>query len=63
MYISKQWTCLTRPTLTDLNINGFYYYPLMVSLDRCDAPSRERDLNKTENVNSNAFDMITRVNE
>ena len=35
----------------------------MVSLDRCDAPSREHDLNKTENVNSNAFDMITRVNE
>ena len=63
--------CLTRSTFIDLNPTELHYYPFMVSLDRCngscntivDPSARICVLNKTENVNLNAFNMITRINE
>ena len=67
--------CLSRPNLTDLNPNehnqGLCHYLFMVSLDICnvicntlvDSSSRICVANKTEDVNLNVFNMITRVNE
>ena len=67
--------CITRSDLIDLSPGeqnqGFRHYPFMINLDSCngscntlDEPSgRIRAPNKTEDVNSNVFDMITRINE
>ena len=63
--------CLVRPNLIDLNPNELYYYPFMVSLDRCDGSCNTLDYpsdrlcvpNRAEDVNLNVFKMITRMNE
>ena len=63
---------MTRPTLTDSKPNEHNQGLLfMVNLDRCDEScitlddlsSRVCVPNKTEDVNLNAFNMITRINE
>ena len=65
--------CLSRPNLTDLNPNennqGLCHYLFMVSLERLicntlvDSSSKICVANKTEDVNLNVFNLITRVNE
>ena len=63
--------CLSRPALFDLNSSELYYYPFMVSLDRCngscntldDLSSRIYVPNKVKDVNLNIFNVITRINE
>ena len=63
--------CLARPTLVDLNLNELDYYPFIVSLDRRKGSFNTLDdLScricvpiKTEDVNSNVFNMITRIDE
>ena len=32
----KNQPCLDRPTITDLNPDELHYYPLIISLNRCD---------------------------
>lgn len=64
-------SCLGRPTLIDLNTNEVLYYPFAVSLDRCheicntldDSLGRICVSNKTEGVNLNVFNMVTKINE
>lgn len=29
-------SCIVRPTFIDMNPDEFYYYPFIISLDRCD---------------------------
>ena len=63
--------CLARSTLVDLNSNKLYYYQFRVSLSRhsgsCntfhDFSSKIYVTNKTEDVNLNFFNMITKINE
>ena len=66
--------CLSRLTLSDftnLNLKELHCYLFMVSLDRCNGSFNTlHDLsriicfpNKTEDVNLNVFNMITRINE
>ena len=63
--------CLVRPTLTNLNPNKCHYYLFVDGLDRCyirfntlnDPSCKICVLNKTEDVNINVFNMITRVHE
>ena len=60
---------LVRPTLIDLNSNELNYYPLMVSLERCNGSCNTLDnlsnkrcvANKLEDVNFNVY-MITGIN-
>ena len=62
---------LVRPTLSHLNSNELDCYPFMAGLDRCsgsfnivdDLSSRMCAPNKTEDVNLNVFNMITRNNK
>ena len=62
--------CLAGPTLIDLNSNE-YYYPFVVSLYRYNGSFNTLDdlsswtcvPNKTEDVNGNGFNMITRTNQ
>ena len=69
--ISLNESCLVRPVLIDFNPNKRHYNPFMVRLDRrsrnCntldDAAGRICVPNKTENVNLNVFNMLTRINE
>ena len=72
---SNNQLCMTRPTLIDLNPDennqGLRYYQFIVNLDRCngicntpDEPSsRMRIANKTEDINLNVFNIITKKNE
>ena len=63
--------CLSRLTLTDFTNSNLNCYLFMVSLDRCNGSFNTlHDLsriicfpNKTEDVNLNVFNMITRINE
>ena len=63
--------CLARSTLVDLNSNKLYYYPFRLSLGRqsgsCntfhDFSNTIYVTNKTEDVNLNVFNTITRINE
>ena len=67
--------CMTQYTLSDLHSNEcsqeFHYYPFAVKLDRyvggCntfnDLSNKVCVPNKTENLNLNMFNMITRTNE
>ena len=66
---------MTLPTLINLYPNeysqGFLYCPFTVNLGRCvescnspiDLSNRVCVLNKTENLNLQVFNMITRINE
>ena len=66
---------MTRPTLIDLNPDeynqGLRYYPFMVNLEKCsggyntldDRSSQICVPNKTEDLNLNVFNMITKINE
>ena len=62
--------CLGRSTLCDLNPNELYYYLLMISLDRWNGNCNILDEtsgriyapHKTEYVNLNVFNTITRIN-
>ena len=63
--------CTAIPTHTDSNPDDFYYYPFMVSLDRCDESCNTvEDLfgkicvpSKIEDVNLRNFNMIKGINE
>ena len=57
---------LMRPTLIDLNPPELYYYPLMISLDKCSGSCNFDDLStkicvlsKTEDINVKVFNMTT----
>ena len=71
IFISEQRTILAKPTLIDLNLSELHYHPYMGYLGRCtgscntpdDLSSKTCVLNKTEVVNVNVFNMITRINE
>ena len=66
---------IIQPTLIDLHPNKysqeFYYYPFTVKLDRCaessntlnDLSNKLQVSNKTEDLNSSVFNMITEINE
>ena len=66
---------MIQPILINLHPNeygpGLHYYPFTVNLDRCTGScSTRNDLsnrlcvpNKTEGLNQNAFNMITRMNK
>ena len=66
---------MAQPTLIILHpnefIQGLYYYPFPVNLDRCigncntlnDLSNRICVLSKTEDVNVSVFNMITGINE
>ena len=60
--------CMVRPTLVDLNPIELKYYPLMISLDKCNrncsvlspkicVPKKAKD------INVKTFNMITNKNE
>ena len=67
--------CMTRPALIDLNPDkhnqGMYHYLFMINLGTSNRSCNTLDklstiicvLNKTEDVNLNAFNMITGINE
>ena len=64
--------CMTRPTLIDLNLVKFNYYPFMISLNKSsgscnnvfdDLSAKVCVPSKTKGVNVKIFDMITRINE
>ena len=66
---------MIQPTIINLNPNEcsqeFHYYPFAVKLDRCvgscntliNLSSKVCNLSKTEDLNLNVLNMITRVNE
>ena len=64
-------SCLGRPTLIDLNPNEPDVYPLSIGLDRCNGTCNTLDdpsdricvQNISDDVNLQAFKMITRINE
>ena len=68
---SNNEPCLARPTLINLNPIKLPYDPFMSSIDRCngsfntfdDASGRICVPNKTEDVNLNVFNMVTRINK
>ena len=61
--------CIVRPTLTDLNRDGFHYNSFIISLDRCDGScSTVEDtfgticvLNEIEEKNLKVFNMIKKI--
>ena len=67
--------CQIEPTFVNLNPNEysqkFHYYPIVVKLDQCvgscntlnDLSNKECVSNKTDNLNLNIFNMITRINK
>ena len=62
---------MVRPTLIDLNLNEFDFYPFMISLDKCDGTCNAADelsmkicvASETKYVNFKIFNLITRTNE
>ena len=60
--------CKTRPFLIDLNIVELKHYPYIITLDKCNGSYKTLTeisdricvANKTENVNLNVFNLITR---
>ena len=64
-------SCLDKYILIDLNPNELHYYPFVLSLARYnesyntldDLSSRICVSNKTEDVNLNVFNMITRMSQ
>ena len=63
--------CKTRPFLIDLNPAELKYYPFMITLNKyrgnCNTFNEISGTisvpNKTENVNLNVFNLITRTNK
>ena len=60
--------CMVRPTLIDMNPNGFKYYPFMTSLNKytgsCNVLSPKICVPKeTKDTNIKAFNMITNNDE
>ena len=68
---SNNEPCLARPTFINLNPIKLPYNPFMSSIDRCngsfntfDDPSGRICVpNKTEDINLNVFNMVTRINK
>ena len=64
-------SCITRPTLTDLNPAELNYYPFMFSLDKCSGNCNSNDdistkictPSKIKDINVKLFNMITNKNE
>ena len=73
--VSNFTICMPRPTLKDLNPYEYNQilccYPFMVNLDRCNRSCNTLGNlsnkicvpNKTEDLNLNAFNTVTRINE
>ena len=64
-------SCMTRPTLIDINPVKFNYYPFMISLDKCNGSCNNADHlsdkvcvpSKAKGINVEVFIKITRMNE
>ena len=74
MFLSSQ-KCITQTTLINVHPNEYsqelHYYPFVVKLDRCvgscnilnDLSNKVRVPNKTEDLNTHVFNIITGKNE